>query len=283
MLSAAQYGADATTLRNIQNAATPGAALAAAGPALSAKFVADQKQQEFDNNIKIAQLAIDQQNANNNGAAAAVDPSAALAYAQQYAATGNIPTGLPKGTFGIVSQIAKELPKADGTIVSASTGVVPSNINSTQVEGLGALRDLTKKLDELKSSYQATGLLSSSADRQRYASLNSEIVDLLARARSGAALTEDEVANYSGKIPQLLSVTNLFGANRTATGVAKIDGLAKSISDKLNTSLAAHGATMVGYSTVNLGGQVYTIGQTVTNAQGQQGRVNADGSITLIQ
>jgi hypothetical protein len=288
MLTAAQNGADAVTLRTIQNASTPDEAIAAAGTSLGAKFRNDQTQQEFDNNIKLAQLAIDQQKAKNDSAAATADPSQILAFAQQYASDGKIPAGLPKGTFGIVSQVAKELPKPEGTLVSNVTGIAPNNLSATQTDGIAALRDLQKKLDDAKTLYDSYhhGLLAGiknavapSQGEQQYQNLRSEIVDLLARARTGAAISATEEATYSAKLPGNFNKSLFLGAS----GDTKIDSLKSSLSGKLDTTLQTHNVAIYGYSTVKLGGQSYTVGQIVTNDKGQQGRVNADGTITLIQ
>ena len=85
-----------------------------------------------------------------------------MAYAQQYASNGNIPTGLPKNTFGIISQIAKELPKADGTLVDKNTGIKSSAIKPTQEDAILAAYNLkTNVIPELKKAYDNvnTGLL----------------------------------------------------------------------------------------------------------------------------
>lgn len=212
------------------------------------------------------------------------DPGEILAYAQQYGATGQIPTGMPKGSFGIVSQIAKETPKADGTLINNSTGIVPSSssLPAAQVDGLSALFDLTKKLDALKNFYTTTPAFGSSQQqRQQYTDNIGEIVDLLARARSGAALTEDEVRNYTAKLPPTLGgASGAFIGNQA--NVQRIIDLTSSISGKLNTSLTAHNASIVGFSKVKIGDQLYTVGQMVTNSKGEQGVVNSDGTITIL-
>jgi hypothetical protein len=77
------------------------------------------------------------------------DPASVLAYAQQYAATGKIPTGLPKGTFGVVSQAARELPKPEGAIIDMNTGTKP-DISDPKMDGLAALYDITLKAKQLK-------------------------------------------------------------------------------------------------------------------------------------
>jgi hypothetical protein len=288
LLTAAQNGADAKTMDAIKSATNPQEAATAAATVLGQKFKDDKAQQTFDNNIKLAQLAIDRAKLKNETAAATSDPAQILAYAQQYAGDGKIPTGLPKGTFGVVSQVAKELPKPDGTLVSNTTGVAPNSLSSTEIDGIASLRDLQKKLDDAKTLYGSYnhGVLAGiknkvfpSTGEQQYQNLRGEIIDLLARARTGAAISATEEATYSAKLPGDFNKSFFVGQN----GTQKIDDLKSSLSGKLNTTLQTHNVSIYGYSTVNLGGQQYTVGQTVTNAQGQQGRINADGTITLIQ
>lgn len=55
------------------------------------------------------------------------------------------------------------------------------------------------------------------------------------------------------------------------------------MNNKLKNSLATNGLSIYGYSKVNIGGSEYTVGDLITNASGQVGRVNPDGSITLVQ
>jgi hypothetical protein len=288
MLTAAQNGADNATLQKIQGARTPQEAAQAAGQVLGAKFADDKAQQAFENNIKLAQLSIDQAKLKNDSAAAVADPATILAYAQQYAATGQIPTGMPKGTFGMVSQLGKELPKPDGTLVSNVTGIAPSGLSAAQTDGIVALRDLQKKLDDSKVLFNSYnhGLLTGvknavvpSTASQQYNNLRGEIVDLLARARSGAALTANEEATYLKKLPSNFNNSLFLGAS----GDTKIDNLKSSITGKLDTALQTHNLSIYGYSTVNVGGQAFQVGQTITNSKGESGRVNADGTITLTQ
>lgn len=286
MLTAAQSGADNTTLQNIQNAKTPQEAVTIAGKVLGAQFADQKKQQAFENNIKLAQLAIDERKARNESAAA-VDPISILAYAQQYASTGTIPTGIPNGTFGLISQVAKELPKPDGSIIDVNTGTKPA-IADEKIDGFAALYDITKKTAELKEldKSRVKGLVGAGVAKvlgfdteQKYADLRTEIIDLLSRARTGAALTQSEEAFYKSQLPGRVSNIAFLGPNSQD----RIDNFSEKIEGTLETKLKANQASLVGFSKVKIGGQNFVVGQTVTNSQGQQGRINADGSITIIQ
>lgn len=53
--------------------------------------------------------------------------------------------------------------------------------------------------------------------------------------------------------------------------------------NRLRDRLDTNNLAIVGFSKVKLDdGNEYTVGQIITNAQGQKGRVNADGSITIL-
>lgn len=286
-LEAAKNGADAATLNQIQASKNPAQALAASGGFLGAQFKADQAQRTFDNNIKLAQLAIDQKKSSADGAGGTYDPAQVLAYAQEYASNGKIPTGLPKGSFGVVSQVAKELPKPQGTLVSNTTGISPSNLSATQTDGITALYDLQSKIDQADALYAqfSHGLLSGvknfvipSQAAQQYNDLRLEISDLLARARTGAAINTNEERIYNAKLPGNFNQTFFLGGS----GTQKIADLKASLAGKLNSALQINNASIYGYSKVDLGGQLYTVGQIVTNAQGESGRVNPDGTITKL-
>ncbi|MCL5667347.1 MAG: hypothetical protein M1383_06280 [Patescibacteria group bacterium] len=222
----------------------------------------------------------------SSGAGSMVSPMDLVAYAQQYASNGQIPTGLPKGTFGVVSDIAKSLPKPAGTLVNSNTGIAPDGISSTQKDGITALYDLQKKLDQAKGlfSQMSTGVLAGtfswihpSDTRQAYATLQGEITDLLARARTGAAITAYEEKQYSDKLPGWWNKTLWLGGE----GENKIDNLKSSLAGKLDSTLKINGLSIYGYSKIKLSdGKEYTVGDVLSNAQGQQARVNPDGSLT---
>lgn len=245
----------------------------------------------LDNKYKQAQIAniYSQIEERNKSDGINSDPSQTIAYAQQYASTGMIPVGLPKGTLGTVAQYAKELPKDDGTIVDRNTGIKSPKVSSTQMDGMSALLDLTHKLDEAKDKFSKldTGILAGTAKtlvytkaQQQYDDLKGEIVDLLARARSGAALTKEEVDTYSKKLPGRFNDALFLGGK----GLTSIEDLKSSIEGKLKTNLSSNNLSVFGYSKViGPDGKQYTVGQILSGADGKQGRVNPDGTITIIQ
>lgn len=215
------------------------------------------------------------------------DPAQIVAYASEYASTGKIPTGMPKGTFGQVAQYAKELPKTPGQVISVSTGVSPSD-NATLQTGLGSLYSAVelakqlKQLDEERWSGVLSGTfgkLTGSDAQTKYLDLRSQIVDLIARARSGAALTPSEEARYSDMLPGRFSESFGLGADSQV----KIDNFINALTTDAKNKASSQGWAINGLSDVDVAGQKYKVGDVITNASGENGRVNADGSITLLQ
>lgn len=277
---------DLATITKIQKASTPEEALSLAAASGFAVNPLDQKlkQSQIDQNNAAAAKALADANASGNGVN--MSPEDLIAYAQQYASTGTIPTGLPKGSFGVVSQYAKELPKAEGEIVDNNTNIKSGKLTATQADAYGALRDLTNKLTEAQGLYDKlnTGVIGGTfgnifptQTREAYNTLRSEMVDLLARARTGAAISASEEALYKSKIPGTFNQSFFVGQS----GDSKLTGLKDSISGKLDAGLRANGVSMYGFSTVKLGGQEYKVGDIIS-VNGQTGRVLPDGSIAII-
>ena len=221
------------------------------------------------------------------GSGGAGDIENLIAYAQQYASTGTIPTGLPKGTFGSIAAIAGELPKVNGEIVDNNTNVKSSKLTPTLVDGYSAMKDLTSKIGEANILFNKLhtgfwggtfGNTFTTKDRDTYNVLKCEIVDLLARDRTGAAISATEEALYKSKIPGTYNETFFIGQS----GDTKLKGLQKSIEDKLDAGLRANGVSMYGFSKVELGGTKYNVGEII-ESNGMKGRVNPNGSITIIQ
>ncbi len=272
--------ADDATIQAIQNSKTVGEAMIAAGQYLhSENDILDAK-------YKRAQIDKIYSDIRNEGAGAfAGDPASALAYASEYAANGKIPTGMPKGSFGTVARIAKELPKSPGQILSVSTGVAPPADAELQ-KALGSLYSATELAKQLKDldnlrwggiTAGVAGRLTGSQAQERYVGLRSQVIDLLSRARSGAALTAQEEARYAAMLPGRYDEPFGIGADSQI----RIDNFIKALSDDMKNKASVQGWAMNGISTVKVGGQEYLVGDIIQNAQGQAGRVNPDGTITL--
>ena len=206
-------------------------------------------------------------------------------YAQQYASTGKIPTGIPKGKFGEVAEAAKEMPKQKGAVIDVNTGVKP-DISDARIDGLAALYDITlktqqlKELDKLRIRGITSGTLGKifgSEAQQRYIDLRTEIIDLLARARTGAALTASEEKFYSNQLPSRFAKPLFLGVDTQS----KIDNFSSKIQGTLDTKLKANSTSIVGFSKVKLGGKEYKVGDII-EINGKKGRILADGSIAEI-
>lgn len=284
---AAENGAPLNIIEAIGNADSQMAAIAAAGKYMGNELENAYKQAQIDkiyNDIKTSGVG-----------GMAGDPGLYVAYAQQYATNGQIPPGLPKGTFGVISQIAKELPKEKGQIVSKATGIYPAGANTAYIDGLGAMASvlqLTEGLKELNKERiggvtgGTLGKIFGSDAQGDYIERRDQIMGLLAMARSGLAVTDREYKRYEGMLPTRFSDKGfgLFGRDSDDA----IENFAKIVEEDLLNKATAKGYSIYGYSKVEMpDGSVARVGdiQTVTAEDGTQisGRVNPDGSITIIQ
>lgn len=215
------------------------------------------------------------------------DAAEIMAFANQYASTGAVPTGMPKGAFGLVAQVAKEAPKANGVIVSKATGVTDSKIPSTEQQDYTRLYNIinnTKRLKELDKK-RVGGLVAGtlgkvfgSDDQAAYLATRKAIVDDLARMQSGAALTEEEQGFYEDYLPGRTSETLFLGQD----SYKKIENFETLMDNRLRERLDVNNLALYGYSTVDVGGKTYKVGDVVQSGD-QTGRINADGSITIIE
>ena len=219
-----------------------------------------------------------------------VDPSQLSAYGADYASTGKLPTpselkaaGL---TAGQVASYAKELPKENGAIVDKNTGTKP-DASETLLNSMSAIYsavELAKQLKELDKD-RTTGLTSAlagkifgSSAQQKYVDLKQQIVDLLARARTGAAMTVSEEKFYSEMLPGRIGQVG-FGLLGTNTGV-RIDNFINNLTADLKNKVSTQGWAIQGLSTVKIDGKDYAVGQEI-EVNGVKGRVLADGSISI--
>lgn len=222
------------------------------------------------------------------GAFGGLDAPNALAYAQEYATTGKIPTGLPKGAFGAISQMAKELPKATGVIVNKMTGVSDSKIAATEQQDYSRLYNITNNIKRLKEldAKRMGGLIGGTLgaifgenDQQAYMTIRKSIIDDMQRMQSGAALTVEESEYYADYLPGRFSDTPGFSNWFFSDSKQKIENFEKIIDNRLRERLDVNGLSLYGYSKVDIGGKQYTVGDVVTNSSGLSGRVLPDGSI----
>ena len=315
-LAAAQMGASAELLNKINTAKTRGEALSMAGYYMGQefrkkleqeqftrdlqkrtydlsldKFEQDKKQFDLDYAQKERANAIDKLKvladlglANGVGGAQELN---LLAYAQQYAADGKLPAGAPKNSFGAISQKAKELLQPKGTIVNIHTGVKSNSVSDTLLGGYGALYSITElagdllKLNENRRSGIIAGTLGKffgADDQTKYMALRLDIVDLLSRARSGAALTASEEKRYESLLPGRFAEPFFLGADTEV----KLNSFINNITNDLQNKLTTQGLAIHGFSKINIQGQEFTVGDVI-NVNGIQGRILPDGSIVTIE
>ena len=211
------------------------------------------------------------------------------AYAENYASTGVKPTGLPKNiSLADVTKAAKELPRQNGTIIDLNTGVKPSKLSADEEKGITATYDIVhNKLPTLLEKFNKinTGVLGAiggsiwtSQDRQDFLTTRGEILNLLLQARSGATVSPQEYDRYAALVPSEWNQSFFLGSD----GEKKIKSLQKSLEDTLGSKLNSNGLGIYGYSKVKVGDSEYKIGDIISNGS-QKGRINPDGSITIIQ
>lgn len=288
MLKAMESGiTDTKILNKISNSKSYNEALGIATPAI-AKTV--QTEKDLDNQYKQMQIANIRSEIANRGRSSSggqYDPSEILAYAQQFASTGQIPTNLPKGSFGLVAQVAKEVPKANGTLVNSITGIKDSKLGATEEGDLRKLYNITQNIKELAELDKkrigglipgALGKVFGSNAQAEYLTKRKAIVDDIQRMQSGAALTETEQKFYKDYLPSRFSEALFLGQDSGK----KIQNFAKEMNTKLNNALKTNNLSIYGFSQVKVGDQIYTVGDIISNGT-QSARVNPDGTLTLIQ
>lgn len=219
------------------------------------------------------------------------------AYAADYAATGKLPTSssLPKGiTVGQVAELARSMPKPDGAIVSSNTGVVSSNLSAEERKGIVAMNEIVndtlpfmmQKWNEAQlTNLGGTGIVGGisanlipSQAMTEYLQARDEFLSKLLVARSGAAVTEQEYARYKALVP---------GEFNTPLGLGKSgDTLLSNLDSLMVTNyenfLDSNQLSVYGYSKIDTPEGKYTVGEVIENEYGQQGIVQPDGTISLI-
>jgi hypothetical protein len=201
------------------------------------------------------------------------------AYANQYAATGQKPTGLPEGvTFGMIAQRAADMPKFEGAVVSKNTNVTPSNVPAAYTEGIATTANLAKNLlpkmlsiyPKLVTGGGITGI--KTQDRIDYETYARTFLSDLLKAKSGQAVTEDEYNRYAALMPKNLD-------QLTGNGVKKLNSLNDIINSDLQTKLDTKGLSIYGYSEVDIAGKKVKVGDNV-DIKGQPFRANPNGTLT---
>lgn len=218
-------------------------------------------------------------------ATSGLDPQL-VAYANQYAATGQIPTGLPKGTFGQVAQVAKELPKPNGAVVDRNTGVASTKVTAAESDDYARLYNILQMTERLKALDDerwggvvagTLGKVFGSEKQAEYLAVRKAIVDEIQRMQSGAALTEEEQEFYKDYLPGRFSESFFLGVD----SAKKIENFDSIMRQKLTNGLANRGLSIYGYSEVDVLGKKYKVGDTITAPDGSKARVLPDGSLSV--
>ncbi len=240
----------------------------------------------------------------SKGAGAGANAEDLLAYAQRLAADGKLPSPaelkLSGLTPGIVSQMAKTLPKPEGTVVDRNTGVRSTNLSGTQEDAVSAGYNLVNNvIPKLKEAFNDayTGLLPGALSRigirsqaqQHYEDMRTQFLNQLLLANSGKVVSDKELARYQSLLPTLgagaIGFTkdfSIFGRN----GNTKLDDIGRSVENQLDSFTKIQGLSIYGYSkiTIKVNGidEQHNVGDII-EINGKRGRILADGSVAEIQ
>lgn len=213
------------------------------------------------------------------------------AYGNEFAATGKLPAPSALKAAGItagqVADYAKQVPKANGVLVSKNTGAVDTRVGAAEQEDIKRLYNITRMVEELKVLDEnriggliagTVGKVTGSDAQGSYLTKRKAIVDEIARMQTGAALTTDEQDFYNDYLPGRFSEPLGFGRNSDKV----IEDFSKIMNDKLSNTLANNQMSIYGYSKTNvpsLGEK--TVGEII-DIGGTQYRVLPDGTLTDI-
>lgn len=237
---------------------------------------------------EIAKLNAESQLASNGGANEDL-----IAYASQYSDTGKLPSPaelkLSGLSVGQVTTMAKQIPRADGFVVSNVTGTKSNSISAEAEKDFQKLYNITKMTERLKELDKkrvgglVSGVLGSvfgSEDQGEYLTLRKAIVDEMSRMQSGAALTPEEIAVYNDYLPGRTSEAFFLGRD----SYKKIGSFETAMNQKLSNRLVNNGLSIYGYSKVKVPGDkepFRTVGEII-DIKGVNYRVLPDGTLTDI-
>lgn len=246
----------------------------------------------LDRQLKIEQIRKAKAEADQLANASGGNSNDLLAYASDMAATGKLPSptevkasGL---TVGGVAQMARTLPQPNGFIVNTSTGVADAKVPATEQQDFTRLYNITQNVQRLKEldKKRIGGLVSGtlgaifgSQDQAAYLATRKAIVDDIQRMQSGAALTPSETAFYADYLPGRFSEPLNFGQD----SLNKIENFETIMNDRLKERLASKGLAIYGYSSIDVGGKSYVIGQEIELENGKKGRILPGGYVSTIE
>lgn len=213
------------------------------------------------------------------------------AYGNEFAATGKLPAPSALKAAGItagqVADYAKQVPKANGVLVSKNTGAVDTRVGAAEQEDIKRLYNITRMVEELKVLDEnriggliagTVGKVTGSDAQGSYLTKRKAIVDEIARMQTGAALTTDEQDFYNDYLPGRFSEPLGFGRNSDKV----IEDFSKIMNDKLSNTLANNQMSIYGYSKTTVPGLGEKTVGDIIDIGGTQYRVLPDGTLTDI-
>ena len=177
------------------------------------------------------------------------------------------------------------MPKNKGEVISRATGVRPASDTEfvNGIAALGSVIDLAKQLEDLNKARNkgvATGLfgwISPSDAQQQYDATREQIKGLFGKAMTGLTLTAQEQVRYNGMIPSRWAEPFGLGKNSDEQIATFLNIVQTDVTSKAN----AKGYAVYGVSEVETPMGKKKVGETIT-ANGMSGRINADGTITIL-
>ncbi len=180
LTDAASYGADSITLRNIQNATTPEAAVLAAGKYTSDPIARQQAQLNLQKtqadirltNANISKVLADAQKAAAGGGAAGLSPEALDQQAQNYLMTGKLSTLGNSGAaakLAILNRAAELASGPGGVPAAAAKYAAAANAVKTRTDSLTKMLSASSNLE---AQFGQLGQLADSVNTSSYRPLN---------------------------------------------------------------------------------------------------------------
>lgn len=161
-----------------------------------------------------------------------MDESTVAYFAEQLATTGKLPPGAPKGSQGVINELAKMIAAervSGGAIVDKTTGI-KKDLGAAKETALGAAYGILQSIPELKQllgsvyTYPGAGVAKGTArlfglkstESEAFDNLVENITSLFALSRSGVAVSEQEWQRLRKLLPSenSLNTYNLTDLNQ---------------------------------------------------------------------
>lgn len=189
------------------------------------------------------------------------------AVAMQYIKDGSINTTIYKElqsqgyNLADVQKIARDS-QSKGSVVDKNTGG-KTTMSSETMKRVNGMRFINQQLEKLKSISDEVGNSSwrrmGSKTKAEYNKIYDNVVDKLARLRTGAALTADEETYYKTLLPGFHTTNHVYGASRSDY----LQTMINTFKEDINNNLETNNAVLVGYNdeeTLNKRGDPLSLG-----------------------